>query len=78
MSDEEETRLVREIAASLDLPFETEKADCLDKDESSVEERARDARYGFLERVLKRHQAQKIATGHNLDDQAETVLMRLL
>lgn len=78
MEDEEETRLVREIAASLDLPFETEKADCLDKDESSVEERARDARYGFLERVLKRHQAQKIATGHNLDDQAETVLMRLL
>ena len=77
--DEEETRFVRDLAASLDLPFETEKAPPLLEDGSaSLEERAREARYRFLERVRKGVHARKIALGHTLNDQAETVLMRLL
>lgn len=43
-----------------------------------MEERARQARYGFLEEVREGFFAQKIALGHSLNDQAETVLMRLL
>ncbi|MFH1128653.1 MAG: tRNA lysidine(34) synthetase TilS [Candidatus Omnitrophota bacterium] len=44
----------------------------------SLEEIARNARLGFFFRVAKEIKADKIALGHNLDDQAETVLMRIL
>lgn len=44
----------------------------------SLEEIARNARLGFLFKVAKDIKANKIALGHNLDDQAETVLMRIL
>ncbi len=77
--DEAETQFVREIASSMALPFETEKASSLlEGGPSSIEERARNARYAFLEKLRDRLHAQKIAIGHHLDDQAETVLMRLL
>lgn len=44
----------------------------------SLEEIAREARLDFLFKIAKRIKAKKIAFAHNLDDQAETVLMRLL
>ena len=77
--DEAETRFVRRLASSLALPFESEKASLLKEGiTSSVEERARNARYAFFDRLKDKLFAQKIALGHNLNDQAETVLMRLL
>lgn len=45
---------------------------------ASVQEAARLERREFLERVALMFKADRIATGHNLDDQAETVLMRLI
>jgi tRNA(Ile)-lysidine synthase len=44
----------------------------------SPEDFYRRKRYIFLERVARRHAAQKIALGHTLNDQAETVLINLL
>ena len=44
----------------------------------TLEEAARDLRYNCFESLLDSKQLDKIATGHTLDDQAETVLMRLL
>lgn len=44
----------------------------------SLEEIARNARLNFLFKTAKKVKANKIALGHNLDDQAETVLMRIL
>jgi tRNA(Ile)-lysidine synthase len=76
--DEFETKLSMDIAQSMGLPFETEKASVLLNNRSSLEERARDARYAFLEKIREKHRAQKIAMGHTLNDQAETVIMRLL
>ncbi len=76
--DEFETQFVYRIAASLGLPFETEKASGLHCGMPSLEERAREARYEFLERVRIKSDARKIALGHTMNDQAETVLMRLL
>lgn len=77
--DAEETETVRGIACSMGLPFETEKCSLsIKKGGGSTEEKARDARYAFLERIKERHSANKIAVAHTLNDQAETVLMRLL
>ncbi len=44
----------------------------------SIEEAGRRARYGFFEEVRCSVGADFIATAHHLDDQAETVLLRLL
>ncbi len=43
----------------------------------SVETAAREMRYGFFRHLLS-ERLDKIVTGHTLDDQAETVLMRLI
>lgn len=77
--DDAETRFVESLSVSLDLPFVTEKAiPHLWEGKGPLEERARHARYCFFEKVRHSHVAQKIAVGHTLNDQAETVLMRLL
>jgi tRNA(Ile)-lysidine synthase len=44
----------------------------------TLQEAARCARYCALEAQAERAGAERIATGHNRDDQAETVLLRLL
>ena len=46
--------------------------------EGGLEEAARLTRYSFLRRVAREENAGAIVLGHTLDDQAETVLMRLV
>ena len=48
------------------------------REKISLEDAARRERYAFLFRVAEAQGAQAVAVGHTLDDQAETVLMRLL
>jgi tRNA(Ile)-lysidine synthase len=43
----------------------------------SIEEAGRQARYGYFELLAQKHGFTKIATGHTLDDNAETVLFNL-
>ena len=72
-------RFVSQLAAKLDLPFVAARVDvrASRRKDESLEEAARRVRRGFLLDVAKAHGATAIATGHTLDDQAETILMRL-
>jgi tRNA(Ile)-lysidine synthase len=70
---------VEELARRMKIPLTTAQINvkALAK-KGSLEEIARNARLGFLFRVARQIKADKIALGHNSNDQAETVLMRIL
>ncbi len=79
-SDQEEI-FVRRLCESLKIPLFTRKADigeALRRNKGSLEETCRRERYAFFDEVRSREGMNRVALGHHLDDQAETVLMRLL
>ncbi|MGA7870471.1 MAG: tRNA lysidine(34) synthetase TilS, partial [Candidatus Binatus sp.] len=78
-SDRDE-EFVRAMCARLGVELIVERADGLGGSRSvgNLEERAREARREFLVRVAHRVKADFVALGHHRDDQAETVLMRLM
>ena len=79
-SDRDET-FVRKLAQKFKVPIFVSKAAVKEKKKEeniSLEEAARFARYDFFEKVAEQYGAQKVALAHTLDDQAETVLMRII
>ena len=79
-SDEDEA-FVQELSACYHIPCEIKRVDVdgLRRQENfSLEEAGRIARYEFLHEMALKHQADAIAIAHHADDQAETVLMRLI
>lgn len=68
---------VAEVARGLGYPVEVVRLD-LPSEGPSVQNKARVARRAALEAFADREGLDWIATGHHLDDQAETVLLRLL
>lgn len=78
---EEETKYVQEFCDKIDVPYFVKYADItkLSQEEKlGTEEMGRKIRYEFFEEVAKQIEANKIATAHNSNDNAETVLMNLL
>lgn len=75
-----EAEFVRAAAGKLGLAFYSGGADVSGrrKGKGSIEEAARLARLEFLRKLAKKLKADRVALGHNMDDQAETVLMRIL
>lgn len=65
---------VRGVCRAWAVPLRTERAGRAPESEDS----ARRARYAFLERVRTEESATRVMVGHHADDQAETVLFRVL
>ena len=62
---------VRLFTVKLDIPS-------LAKEEGkSIETAARDARYGFFDKIMKEHGIPLLATAHNASDNLETILFNL-
>ncbi|HHY45956.1 MAG TPA: tRNA lysidine(34) synthetase TilS [Firmicutes bacterium] len=77
----EDARFVEDLGRTLGIPVTVGKGDVAGyaaQNGLSVEEAGRVLRYRFLLRVAEGLGAGVIAVGHNADDQAETVLMRIL
>ena len=80
-SSSKDAEFVGELASRLKIPCvigAREVRDFVRRSRTSIEEGARIVRYEFLSEMALRFGASKIATGHTLDDQAETVIFRLL
>ncbi len=71
-----EARQVKHLAAQLGVPHRTLRWRG-DKPATALQESAREARYLLLARVARAARADCIVTAHTLDDQAETVLLRM-
>lgn len=68
---------VRRLADGLGVPFRALEVR-VPAEGPSLQAAAREARYGALRQLAAREGARRVAVGHTQDDQAETVLARLL
>jgi tRNA(Ile)-lysidine synthase len=78
---EADHEFVKNLARGHSLELHDARGDValLAKQESlSTEAAAREARYEFFWSLIEKSRVDKIATAHTLDDQAETVLLRLI
>ena len=79
-------QFVEDLCIGLDIPLHLHQADIPARvaearahgDSETIEEAARNARYEFFTTLLTSGHADSVLTAHTLDDQAETVLMKLL
>jgi tRNA(Ile)-lysidine synthase len=71
----------RELCHKLKVKFYSRKVDIgklAKKEKSNIEETGRNVRYEYLDSICARYGYNKIATGHTMDDNAETVLFNLI
>jgi tRNA(Ile)-lysidine synthase len=79
-------RFVEELCGRLNVPLHLHQSSVPDRvahtreagSAETIEEAARAIRYGFFTSLLAEGHADAVLTAHTLDDQAETVLMKLL
>ncbi len=77
----EDARFVESLARAYGLTFVGERAHAADiaaASKQNLEDTARRLRYDFFARTVQEGHATKIAVAHTMDDQAETVMARLV
>lgn len=76
----EEAMFVKEFCHHHDIPFELERVNVpnfMKETGKSSQVAARECRYRFYQKVMKKHHSKWLALAHHGDDQMETILMRL-
>ena len=76
-----EEEFCRKRSEEYELPFFSKKVNAKEYAKErglNIEEASRELRYRFLEEIAEKGGYNKIATGHTLSDQAETLLYRLM
>lgn len=76
-----ETEYVQEICKLLGIECFVKKVDILklsQEEKKGTEETGRNVRYQFFNEVAEKTKANKIATAHNSNDRAETVILNIL
>jgi tRNA(Ile)-lysidine synthase len=74
-------RFVQELSDSYSLPYLGQEVDVpayKKLNSLTLQEAARELRYRFFAQAMETHHLNKVAIGQTADDQAETVLMRLI
>lgn len=71
-----EQKEMEKLALKLNIPFEL--LDYYQEDNKNFQAKAHDARYEFFKKLALKYNTSVIATAHHLDDQAETIIMRLI
>ena len=78
---ERDQRFVSRLAKQFDLELHLDSGNApqyASEQKISLETAARNLRHEFFASLISKGRADKIATAHTLDDQAETVLMRII
>ncbi|MFC4600592.1 tRNA lysidine(34) synthetase TilS [Cohnella hongkongensis] len=76
-----EAELVRRTAAEWGIPLETASLGMpqyIEETGENAQSAAREKRYAFLREAARKHGSPYVLTAHHADDQAETVLMRVI
>jgi len=74
-------KFVIELCGRLEIPVFTKSVDVADfaeREKLTLEEAGRILRYEFFSELSQKYRINKIATAHNKNDNAETVLMRII
>jgi tRNA(Ile)-lysidine synthase len=77
----EDARFCEDLCTRLGVTLRIDRADVrarAEREHRGLEDAARRERYIFLRRVLREDHADAIATAHTRDDQAETLVLRLV
>lgn len=75
VESDHELEFVKEYCSNNGIIFESTK---LEYDNKFSEEVARNKRYSFFEKILKKYNSKSLITAHHGDDQIETIMMKIV